>query len=130
MILFFDNTQKEDIQIYLLDEFGNLSKQWNKSSSTTSETLRFLTKKIKAENIHKMIVVRGPGMFSRVRSAVAMTNALAFSLNIRLVGIKKQEKPYNFTRIVKDKGEKMIEPFYGKKANITKPKLKKIQYVS
>lgn len=130
MILFFNNIERDETKICLFDKSGNLVGEWSKINSTTSEILRFLTKKITKENISKMIVVRGPGMFSRVRSAVAIANALAFSLHIRLIGIKKQEKAYNFRRVVKHEGHKMIEPFYGKKAHITKPKLKKTQYVS
>lgn len=82
----------------------------------------------KIEQLKGIIVNSGPGSFTGLRIGISAANAIAFSLNIPIVGVSNSS---DFEQIfsqgkeeLKDKKyfEKSIEPFYGAEPNITKPK--------
>ena len=84
--------------------------------------------------IKAIVVVNGPGPFTATRIGVATANALAYGLNIPVVGIKASEFK-NIDELIK-KGEclsdkqiayrtsklNIVEPFYDKEPSITKSK--------
>ena len=87
-----------------------------------------LTNKIVAQKIRGIIVVTGPGAFSRLRTGVVTANTLAFALKIPIAGVNLQEAD-NLEKIlvagmgkIAKGGDKVVEPFYGKEPNITKGK--------
>jgi tRNA A37 threonylcarbamoyladenosine modification protein TsaB len=130
MILFFDNSQNDRVIIKTFDDFGQLIRAYQKLNASSVAVFRFVLNKIIVEKISKLIIVVGPGRFSKIRSAVSLANVLSLVLGVRLIGVKKSETDYDFVQLAKAKGDQMIQPFYGKEANITKPKLKKISYGS
>lgn len=78
--------------------------------------------KISPKKISGLIVVKGPGSFTGTRIGVSVANALAFALEIPILGIKKENLPLSkigqkYTSRVKRK--KLIIPFYEKPPNIT-----------
>lgn len=89
-------------------------------------------------DLEAIIVITGPGTFTGCRVGVATANALAFSLNIPVVGINKfeifknlKEKNLFSKKVIskiiqiackKLKIEKIAAPFYEKPPHITKPK--------
>jgi tRNA A37 threonylcarbamoyladenosine modification protein TsaB len=71
-------------------------------------------------------VVTGPGGFTSVRIGVAVANALAYSLKLPVVGIKKNQFDGNddlVAKIIKlqqtAKPGKLVLPFYDHEPNIT-----------
>lgn len=125
MFLFIDPTQIDKTTIILIDN-GKIYKRSWQSKLKQSETLLVEIKKfLKLKNrswrdVSKIAVVTGPGPFSRIRTGVAMANALAFALDISIVSIKQADK--DLFKILKQKGQKMVEPTYDKSAHITYPK--------
>ncbi len=76
------------------------------------------------KNLKGIVVVSGPGSFTGLRIALSTFNALAYSLNIPILGVKKSE--FN-QRIFGELGRKEyfkepVMPFYGEKPKTTKPK--------
>jgi tRNA A37 threonylcarbamoyladenosine modification protein TsaB len=132
MTLFIDTTdaQKARIGIITGDDFKEISFDvGNHLSESLTDRIAAFLKKQKADlrGFKKIVVVIGPGHFSRIRSGVTTANALAFALNIPVVGIKVQDS-YDWQKINKMPGEKMTLPFYGKEPNITKAKPKKLNF--
>jgi tRNA threonylcarbamoyl adenosine modification protein YeaZ len=81
--------------------------------------------KVKLTDLGLIAAVIGPGPFSRIRSAVTTANALAFTLNIPLVGLRSGQS-YDWKMINSKKKSKSLLPMYDKKPNITKPKKRKL----
>jgi hypothetical protein len=74
----------------------------NLSERLIPEIQKFLRKKkIKLVQIRKIEVMAGPGPFSRIRTAVATANALAYALNLK---------------------QPRVKPIYSQGPNITKPR--------
>jgi len=122
MLLFIDPTEIDKTTIALVSGKKIFKKSWP-SRFKQSETLLtqikkiFRAQKISWQNISKIAVVAGPGPFSRIRTGVAMANALAFALDVSVVSVKELEG--DLSKIQKQKGQKMVKPAYGKSAHIT-----------
>jgi tRNA A37 threonylcarbamoyladenosine modification protein TsaB len=132
MTLFINTTdpQKAQIGIIIAADLKQITFDAGNhlSESLTDRIAVFLKKqKVKVRDFKKIVVVIGPGHFSRIRSGVTTANALAFALNIPVVGIKVQNS-YDWKKISKMSGKKMALPFYGKEPNITKAKPKKLNF--
>lgn len=81
--------------------------------------------KIKLQDIEGIIVCKGPGRFTSLRAGVSAANALAYALDVPIVGIKindfeSLEKAfYIFPKLIKKvKKRNLVFPFYDKKPNI------------
>ena len=122
MLLFIDPAQIDKTTIALVNDKKIFKKSWL-SRFKQSETLLtqikkfFRAQKINWKNISKIAVVSGPGPFSRIRTGVAMANALAFALDIPVISVNESET--DLFKIQKKSGQKMIKPAYGKSAHIT-----------
>ncbi|MDP4001014.1 MAG: tRNA (adenosine(37)-N6)-threonylcarbamoyltransferase complex dimerization subunit type 1 TsaB [bacterium] len=130
MVLFIDTTDFESVRIALVQEENILEKSWQVEKRVSETLLKkikelFKRKKVKFQDLKKIVTVKGPGSFSRTRTGVVAANALGFALDIPIVGLKKDEIPQNLVKLLHLKGEKTsVKPFYSKPANITKPKKK------
>jgi len=87
--------------------------------------------KVKLEDLSGIIGVRGPGSFTAVRIGCLVVNTLSYSLKIPAVGLKLNEfKDYSELidkgreKIKKKKSFSLVQPFYGRSPNITKPRKK------
>lgn len=122
MLLFIDPAQIDKTTIALVSDKKIFKKSWP-SRFMQSETLLiqikifFRARKISWQNISKIAVVAGPGPFSRIRTGVAMANALALALDIPVIPVS--EPTADLYKIQKKSGQKMIKPAYGKPAHIT-----------
>lgn len=123
MILFIDSTDNDLIQIGLLLGEKFATKQWRTKflSKTLLPQISSLLKKYKHDfsDIKKIVVVRGPGFFSRTRSGIATANALAYALGIPMAGVKASQVPKDFQKLDKLKWQKIVLPYYEKAPNIT-----------
>lgn len=132
MFLFINTAEQEKITACLLGSNGKVFKQKTvqnlKAKSNQLLILidkLFLTNKIVAKKIKGIIIVTGPGAFSRLRTGVVTANTLAFALKIPIAGVNLQEAD-NLEKIIilgmkkiAKGGDKIVEPFYGKEPNIT-----------
>lgn len=125
MLLFINTSDQQEAQLALVS--GEIV--WHKfAAANLSENLileikKFLQKQQAGwDQIQQIAVVTGPGPFSKIRTAVATANALAFSLKISIVGMAKGELPHDLRKLLSFKSQKMIQPYYDREPNITKPR--------
>ncbi|MDZ7798205.1 MAG: tRNA (adenosine(37)-N6)-threonylcarbamoyltransferase complex dimerization subunit type 1 TsaB [Patescibacteria group bacterium] len=127
------NTANRNKIIVAIGDNKNIIKESLETSFHESEKLIPLIKKVlkkakkQLKKIKKIIVVTGPGPFTSLRIGIGVANALALSLNIAVVGFKKDEFKSIKDLIKKSENKKLkknnfVKPFYDKKPNITKPK--------
>lgn len=124
MLLFIDTTNPQTVGLALV--IKNSAVEHHFASENLSERLileirKFCKKeKIQLSQLTKLAVATGPGHFSKIRTAVATANALAYGLGIPVIGIRSGQKLV-WPKILGQKGQLMVRPFYGKQPNITKP---------
>lgn len=129
MMLFLDTSDSERTALYLLDKdffkVEIIPSRRTQAEKIHSEIKKFIKKyRVPLKRLDRVGVVVGPGHFSRVRTGVATANALGFALNLPTVGVKKLGTNLNFPAILKEKGQKMVDVYYEKDPNITKPNKK------
>lgn len=78
-------------------------------------------------DITKIIVVRGPGSFTAVRTGLIIANTLGSLFDIPIGGVVKT-KTLSEPEVVRLAGgqtanRKIVRPWYGKAPNITRPKI-------
>ena len=122
MILFFDSSDFDSTRLTLIGakviEHNFATK--NLSEQLLSETKKFLAKhKIRFKQINTLAVVTGPGGFSRIRTVVATVNALAFGLNIPVIGLPKDKLPTDLRKLKTWPGKKLVMPKYDRQPTIT-----------
>ena len=125
MLLFLDTSEFEHNRLALVStkivEHKFVTSDLSKN--LLPEIKKFLAKqKVFLKNIKTIAVVVGPGGFSKIRTAVATANALAFGLNIEVLGLPKAKVPADLKDLLKFKSKKkMTAPIYDREPNITKP---------
>jgi tRNA A37 threonylcarbamoyladenosine modification protein TsaB len=126
MLLFIDPTDIDKNTLALVTP--KKVTMFNFPGERTSENLMPQVKKFLAKNnydfsdIEKIALVAGPGSFSKVRSGVAVANALGLALNLEIIALNKNKIPGDLQTLLREKGKKLIRPIYGGKPHITKPK--------
>jgi len=126
MILLIDTTDDDYTSAALFDGKRVKKARWKSSRNQEeiffSNLRKFISKsRIFPEDLTRIAVVEGPGLFSRVRMGVVVANAMAFSLGIKVIGIKK-DSPVTFKALNNAAAKGIAAPFYDKEPNITKPK--------
>ena len=88
------------------------------------------SKKMKMQEIKKIIVVSGPGSFTALRQGVLAANTLGFVLGVPAVGVRldefrneKELLAVGYKKIEKIRVGEMVLPFYGREPNITTPRI-------
>lgn len=111
---------------------SRIAVEWHGSDralAVVDQTLRQHKKSV--QDIQKIIVVRGPGSFTAVRTGLIIANTLGMMLRIPIHGIvtKHQLDDAEVLQQATTAGVrgKIVKPWYGKSPNITKPKPKKSQ---
>lgn len=127
MILFLD-TSTGNCRIWLGE--NSFKKELNRNMAR--DILKFLEDSL--ENIEKdykdlegIGFFAGPGSFTGLRIGASVANTLADGLNIPIVAIKKEDENDDwrqkaFEKLKNNENDKIALPFYGRDANITKPR--------
>ena len=127
MILFLD-TSTGNCRIWLGE--NSFEKELNRNMAR--DILKFLEDSL--ENIGKdykdlegIGFFAGPGSFTSLRIGASVANTLADGLNIPIVAIKKEDEDDGwrqkaFEKLKNNENDKIALPFYGRDANITKPR--------
>ena len=127
MILFLD-TSTGNSRIWLGE--NSFEKELNRNMAR--DILKFLEDSL--ENIGKdykdlegIGFFAGPGSFTGLRIGASVANTLADGLNIPIVAIKKEDENDDwrqkaFEKLKNNENDKIALPFYGRDANITKPR--------
>lgn len=138
MILFIDSST-EKLRLWLKnDDFEvNFEKTLGRemAKNILAEIKEFLAKNdANWQNLRGICVFAGPGSFTGLRIGVTVANTLADSLKIPIVSEKNSdnsknngENLENWREIALEKlnsgtNDKIVLPFYGAEANITKPR--------
>ena len=129
MYLYINTSQFEKIVLALLDNKGeilelkNIEAKYKQSEKLLSEIEKL---KFKNKDLRGIMVVVGPGGFTSLRIGIATANAMAWSLNIPILGIENKEDledkellDKNFKKVLNKKVFKQVLPKYGKEPNIT-----------
>lgn len=124
MILYIDSSDEQKTVLGLGQKHPIIYDFFGKKLSEIllHEIKKFLKKnQTELPKITKIAIVAGPGHFSRMRTSVAIANALAYALKIPIISIKKSNS-IDWARIAKAKGKGMAEPIYNIAPRITKKK--------
>ncbi|MBU0613131.1 tRNA (adenosine(37)-N6)-threonylcarbamoyltransferase complex dimerization subunit type 1 TsaB [Patescibacteria group bacterium] len=134
MILFINTSQAEEATL-LLDDGKRIFNHsfatgFNRTDTLLKHISVFLTKrKVETKELEGIAVVTGPGPFTSLRIGVVVANTLGYALNIKVVGIKATDFKSDDMLVkkgkallAKAKNFQIVEPFYGRAPNITKPK--------
>ena len=124
MILFLD-TSTEKCKIWLDENFFEKELGRNMARDILAfleECLNSIGKKY--EDFTGIGFFAGPGSFTGLRIVASVTNTLADGLEIPIVAVKSDEnwREIAFESLKNGKNDKIALPFYGRDANITKPR--------
>lgn len=88
-------------------------------------------KKISTKKIDAVVIVRGPGSFTAVRTGLIIANTLGALLHIPVSGVvtksRLEEKEVIRISSIKTQVGRTVKPWYGKSPNITKAKPRRPQ---
>lgn len=124
-------TDKPVSEVYLIDSKSNetiASKQWEahrQLADTIHEVISDLMNKSHTTHaqISAVIVFKGPGSFTGLRIGISVANAIAYALNIPIVGtLDENWMNDGISKILNNVNDKIVTPEYGGKVNITTPK--------
>lgn len=77
----------------------------------------------KPEDVKGIVVYAGPGSFTGLRIGTSVANALAYSLQIPVVGVGGSNWQLDgITQIESGEDSKIVVPEYGSAAHVTQPK--------
>ena len=127
MILFLD-TSTGNCRIWLGE--NSFKKELNRNMAR--KILKFLEDSLKNigkdyKDLEGIGFFAGPGSFTGLRIGASVANTLADGLNIPIVAIKKEDENDDwrqkaFEKLKNNENDKIALPFYGRDANITKPR--------
>ena len=127
MILFLD-TSTGNCRIWLGE--NNFEKELNRNMAR--DILKFLEDSLRNigkdyKDLEGIGFFAGPGSFTGLRIGASVVNTLADGLNIPIVAVKKEDENDNwrqkaFEKLKNNENDKIARPFYGRGANITKPR--------
>lgn len=127
MILYLD-TSTPLAQLWLVNGDDTTKKEWQADRNLAHGLLKFIKDSLSELNldwadIKAIGVFEGPGSFTGLRIGLTVANTLADSLSIPIVGAKSEGWRAEAKRRLNDgQNDKVVMPFYGAGANITKPR--------
>lgn len=98
--------------------------EWEAGRDLARGILKFIHEKTgDIKNISGIGVMSGPGSFTGLRIGISVANTLADGLKIPIVGEKGENwQEAALQRLSAGENTKIVLPFYGAEANITRPK--------
>jgi len=127
MILLLD-TSTPVCKLVLTDGGWRYQDEWQADRTLAKNLLSYLQGQLEKNNktwadISGIGVYEGPGSFTGLRIGLTVVNTLADSEDIPIVGetgVLWQQKA--LTRLMAGENERIVMPFYGSDAHITKPR--------
>lgn len=133
LFLFINASKGSELDVFLISGAKAVAKISQAGDYKLTEYLLKLIdqilrqQKVSPRQLKGIIAVTGPGAFTSLRISAAVANALAYSLQIPVVGIIDKEGSADNEKLVKlglsklstAKVAKYISPFYDREPNIT-----------
>lgn len=127
MILLLD-TSTPLCKLIITEDELQIGVEWEANRELANGLLRFLQTELEKnhmtwQDIDGIGVFQGPGSFTGLRIGITVFNTMADALSIPIVGaIGEDWQKQAIEKLHDGKNEKMVLPFYGSEANITKPR--------
>lgn len=123
-------TDKPQSELGIYDNRGQIAYITWQAHRQLAETLHQkideLTKSqnMRSEDIEGIVCYKGPGSFTGLRIGLSVANALAYSLNIPIVGVEGEEGwlEKGVQALKEGANHESVIPEYGAPVHITKPK--------
>lgn len=127
MILLLD-TSTPECKLTLIDGDARSDYVWQADRTLARHLLGYLNQRLEEsgssmEQLSGIGLMRGPGSFTGLRIGMAVCNTLADALDIPIVGTQGDAwQQAALDRLVAGDNDKIVLPFYGGDAHITKPR--------
>jgi len=129
MLILTIRTDRPEAEIGLFEDNENLVYETWEAHRQLAETIHTKIKtllKSKDKDWHDIegvVCFKGPGSFTGLRIGLTVGNALAYGLNVPIVGTQGDDwANQGIDRIIKGENETQVLPEYGHEPHITKPK--------
>lgn len=127
MILLLD-TSTPVCKLTLIDADWHYNDEWQADRTLAKNLLGYLQKKLQTNNkswsdITGIGVFAGPGSFTGLRIGITVLNTLADAEHIPIVGSMAEDWQADvLARLQAGENDRLVMPFYGSEAHITKPR--------
>lgn len=122
-------TDNPTAELYLYEDCHQLDIISWQAHRQLADTIHYKIKTILSDNncnledINGLVVFAGPGSFTGLRIGASVFNALAYALDIPIVGTSGDDwLNIGVLMIIEHKNDKIVIPQYGGHINITAPK--------
>lgn len=129
MLIISIRTDKPESEIGLFDGVEELAYYNWTAHRQLAETLHKKIEEVldKAgktiKDLEGIVAYQGPGSFTGLRIGLSVCNAIAYSMDIPVVGVNGEEwQQKGIAKLLKDENNKVVMPEYGGDAHITKPR--------
>jgi tRNA threonylcarbamoyladenosine biosynthesis protein TsaB len=129
MLILTIKTDNPSTEIALYDNQKEISKESYLAGRSLAETLNqkidqlIKLQKKNLSDINGIVCYLGPGSFTGLRIGISVANALAYGLNIPIVGATEDDwQTEGIKNLVNGENQKMVMPVYGSEPHITIPK--------
>jgi tRNA threonylcarbamoyladenosine biosynthesis protein TsaB len=127
MILLID-TSAAICKLSLIDGDWRFDDQWQADRNLAKGLLKYFDDTLKSQgknwsDISAIGVFEGPGSFTGLRIGLTVANTISNARGIPIVGARDGDwQNAVITKIISGINEKIVLPFYGGEAHITKPR--------
>ncbi len=129
MILILRTDKPEaEVGLYRIDSTEVSYGRWSAHRELSATLLAKIRDQLAAQkavfaDLKAIVVFRGPGSFTGIRIGITVANALAYGLNIPIIGETGDNwQADGIRRLAAHQNEKIVLPEYGALAHITMPK--------
>ena len=127
MILLLD-TSTPLCKLTLVDGDWHYEDEWQADRTLAKNLLSYLTEQLEKNgktfsDVTALGAFRGPGSFTGLRIGLTVLNTIADSENLPIVGEDGDDwKEKAITKIASGQNDRIVLPYYGSEAHITKPR--------
>lgn len=115
-------------KLTFMEDQSHIDVEWEANRELANGLLGFLQTELEKnqktwQDIDGIGVFQGPGSFTGLRIGITVLNTMADALNTPIVGAMSENwQKLAIEKLHAGKNEKIVLPFYGSEANITKPR--------